>query len=194
MTKSKQSSLRWLVTAAGGLTWLCTLLGFAGAWDWRVDLLNHFHFQYALALLGITILCAIMRAWRTTLIFTAGLVLNTVLIAPLFVERPVEQNPAIPPIRLAAINVHTANHAYESVIAYVQEQSPDVVFFQETDNLWLEALRAGLTDYRLAATQPQDDNFGVTVMVRQNSKALVVDEASVFVLAQIGRASCRERV
>lgn len=164
-----------LVQAVGIATLLASLAGFAGSLDWRIDLLNHFKFQYVLILATCLLLAMLLRAWKFAAVLACGLAINAAMLVPLFIGRNAEANTAREPIRLAAINVHTANQSFDAVIAYVDREQPDIVFFQETNQAWIDSLMAGLGEYRRLAERARDDNFGVLAMARRKSEVATLE-------------------
>lgn len=154
-----------MVGFVGFLTFAASLAAFAGNVDWRIDLLSHFRFQYVLVLGACVLSGLLLRRWRMTAILAAGLAVNAAVIFPLFGPKVIDE-PTGPPIRLAAINVHTNNRQFDSVIRYVKAEQPDVVFIQETDNAWIDALTQGLPDYEVIQHEARSDNFGVLLMMR----------------------------
>jgi endonuclease/exonuclease/phosphatase (EEP) superfamily protein YafD len=180
------------VQVTGAVTMACSVLAFAGAIDWRIDLLNHFRFQYALVLSLATIGSLLLRAWKTGGVFIASLMINLVVLAPLFInsdrvdEVASKRHAVAEPLRLIAINVHTANRRFQAVINYVKSHQPEIVFFQETDAAWIGALSDGLAEsegeYRILEQRARSDNFGLLVMVRKARESQQINqEAGLFV-------------
>ncbi len=167
--KRKMRPTICLVQLVGFPIVLATLLGFAGEWHWIVDLFSHFRFQYLLMLVVCVVATALLKAWRTGLVLACGVAVNVAAIVPLFLERDVQSTDTAAPLRLAAVNVHTANRSFDTVIDTIARQQPDIVFFQETDEAWIEALSQGLSGYQTLQREARSDNFGVLVMMRTES-------------------------
>ncbi len=138
-------------------------LGLLGGVYWRFDLLAHFRVQAALGLLVMVGLAAIVRNWRWTAIAGGLLAVHLVAFAPYL--RPL---PAASGARLALLhfNVLTSNTRYAEVVAWISGSGADVVFVQEVDPRWAEAL-AAVPGYRLELATARADNFGLAVLVRE---------------------------
>lgn len=137
-------------------------LGLLGGVDWRFDLLANFRVQAALGLLGLVGVAAAARIWRWAAIAGGLAVLHLVAFAPYL--RPL---PAASGARLGLLhfNVLTSNSRRAEVAAWISRSGADVVFVQEVDPRWSEAL-AAVPGYRLVAAAPRTDNFGLAVLVR----------------------------
>lgn len=155
-----------LVGYVGFLAFAASLVGFAGSVDWRIDLLSHFRFQYVLVLAVCVLAALMLRRWRMGAILGCGLAINAVVVFPLFDGSMPSKIPVGGCIRLAAVNVHTANRRFDSVVSYVNAEQPHIVFFQETDGAWIDALMQGLPDYKVIQREARSDNFGVLLMMR----------------------------
>ena len=75
-------SFTGLLTAAGILACLATLVGFAGRFWWGFELAAHFRVQYALALSGFALILLVLRPWRGAALFGAFALLNLTLVVP----------------------------------------------------------------------------------------------------------------
>ena len=156
----------WALAAAGGLAF-CMLGARLGHLDWRLDLLSHFHVQYAgLALLGT--LVSAFAGWRRIAAFGGLLTLYAGLqVSPLVLHRDQGQPAAGPPTRVAALNVKTSNRRFDAAAAWLDACDPDIAVLQELDAAWMAALEAALKGHRRLPTDTaRDDNFGIAVFVR----------------------------
>ncbi len=143
-----------------------TVLGCLGRASWRLDLLAHFRLQYAVLLLPPVLLTAFGRRWRWCGLFTATLVLNLAWLAPFWWPQPGAVSRGTP-LRVVHMNVLTANTRFDDVLTWVFAQDADVVVLQEVNAAWIEAIDAFDTDYRRLDTPSiREDNFGMTVLVR----------------------------
>ena len=137
-----------------------------GHLDWRLDLLSHFHVQYAgLGLVGTFV--SIVAGWRRLAAFSGLLTLYAGFqVSPLILH---DQGPpaAEAPTRVAALNVKNSNREFGAVAAWLNACDPDVAVVQELDAAWMEALEAALEGHRRLPTDTaRDNNFGIAVFVR----------------------------
>ncbi len=145
--------------------WLGTAMAFAGPWWWPLDLAGCFRVQYA-GLLGLAMVwAAVLRRWRWAVLALFGVAANGLFIASLYL--PAEMSNAQgPPLSIIHYNVHTSNTRYADACAYLRARRPDIVFAQEVNAAWSDALRKGLPDYVMRVEHPREDNFGVAMLVR----------------------------
>jgi endonuclease/exonuclease/phosphatase (EEP) superfamily protein YafD len=164
-------------------------IGLAGRVGWLADLCTHFRFQYALVLLVTTIGLALLRSRRMFWVSLAGLMLNTGFVMPLYLggPEPGELNKSPLGLKVLHLNAHTANTNYTGVIDLIQDETPDVVFLQEVNRLWLEAMDNGLAGYRRVAAEGRTDNFGIACYAKEPSEPgeragqrLVIESSRVF--------------
>lgn len=163
--RRKSPLAAWVMAAAGGLA-ACMLGARLGHLDWRLDLLSHFHVQYAgLALVGT--LVSALAGWRRIAAFGGFLTVYAGFqVAPLVLHD--QGPPAVgAPVRVAVLNVKTSNRRFDAAAAWLDACDPDVAVIQEVDAAWMKALEAGLEGHRRLPTDTaRDDNFGIAVFVR----------------------------
>lgn len=151
-------------TLAGAGACLATLLGFAGALWWPLDLLTHFRVQYlALAAAGALIL-AVVRRRRLAWTCAACVGINGALLAPYLFPAPPDSRTAL--AYAASVNVHTSNRSYEAVRRFLRKERLDIVLLLEVDDRWMEELRDLRRDYPYGVAEPRDDNFGIALLSR----------------------------
>lgn len=143
-----------------------SVLGLLGRWGWLLDLCNHFRFQCTVVLFATTAGLLLLRSWKMGVVSLAGLVLNLVFVLPLYLGSPGEAKVGEPTFTVMQFNVNAGNTNHTGVIAEIQSHKPDLLFVQEVNNPWLDALEAGLTDYVLVAEDARTDNFGIACFVR----------------------------
>ncbi|MEM6855624.1 MAG: endonuclease/exonuclease/phosphatase family protein [Planctomycetota bacterium] len=172
-------------TLRGSAALLLWLLGFAatagsvigllGDRPWFFDLFTHFRLQYAAALLLAVVGMLWLRKWKSVGVFGAALVLNAVLLAPLWIA------PTPPPasgagLRLVAFNVLTANRNPSAVIDWVNLENADLLIMQEVNAAWIEQLDQGLAGYtRLPTDSIREDNFGMAMYLRSDWEAQAIE-------------------
>ncbi|MEM1107966.1 MAG: endonuclease/exonuclease/phosphatase family protein [Planctomycetota bacterium] len=165
--------LLWLIGTAATAG---SVLGLLGDRPWFLDLFSHFRLQYAAGLVIAVIGMLCFRKWGTAGVFGGALVLNAVLIAPLWLgpERPDLRNTADidrPGLRLVAFNVLTSNRQKSAVIGWLNEGDADVMVLQEVNAAWVRQLDDRLDGYRRLPTDSiREDNFGMAVYLREGAE------------------------
>ncbi|MCP5023843.1 MAG: hypothetical protein GY930_19020 [bacterium] len=164
------SSIRGLVAAAMAVTILGgiagSLLGFAGDSHWTLDLFSHFRLQYLIGASLLFVLALLLRQWRNAGLAGAGLLLNALLIWPLY------QGPTAAPanqgetLKILYANVLTHNQRYGELVQLVQQEQPDIIALLEFSEAWQEAVSMDLQAWPHREIRPRDDNFGIAVFSR----------------------------
>ena len=156
------------------LTWMvglpataATLLSMAGSWWWVLDLFSHFRWYYTWALGLAVCLSLIVRHKWALLVLLGPLVINGLMIAPLYMSSSGTSGAPSSGslLRLLHINVHTSNQQYQAVIDYVNRGGADLVFLQEVNAKWIAEVKTKVDDYRVDVSVPRQDNFGIALLV-----------------------------
>ncbi len=170
MRKRAIKAIKGLLWATGLGATVSTCLGLAGSWHWLFDLFSHFTWYYAWTLAVTAVAAGATRSWWACLGAVPGLVVNLMLLAPLYAAVPAAAHdpPPHPAIRLLHINVHTTNTQHEAVIRYINQSGADLVFLQEVNERWMAQIAATDGTYRLAAASPREDNFGIAALVAKD--------------------------
>ena len=167
--------LRYLVV---GLA-LCIAGGEGGGLAWWLDLFSHFQLQYFLASVLSVAAALVLRARRWALLAAVCAAVTAARVAPWYVTpAPSTAVDGAPGLRVALVNVQTANQGFDEVARVVLEQGVDLVVLEEVDARWLDELAAALPAHTHVVRAPRNDNFGIAILSRRP-----LDEAAVFVLA-----------
>lgn len=172
MVRQDGSMLRRLVvlgTVTIGLVWA---LGQLGGLHWRLDLLAHFRVQSAAGLVVLASIAAARRWWRWAGIAGGLLVVHAVAFASWG-----GRTAGGPRLALLHFNVLSSNTRYEEVVRWISGSGADLVFVQEVDPRWADAL-ARVPGYDLLAAVPRTDNFGLAVLARAGAVAPVIEHAA----------------
>jgi len=143
---------------------LVTILGRVGRWSWVFELMSHFALQYVVAALVLSILALWARAWWWLFMALAALVINGALVVPLYFGYGATSKGV--PMRVMSFNVNAANDRIEALQRYIEHSDVDVMLILEVtprlhqELLWLEPR------YKLLASEPRDDNFGIAMLSR----------------------------
>lgn len=166
-------TLAGLVEAACALVIFCTVAGFFGGWVWALDIFDHFRLHYAAGALLFGALAWWTSRHRWALTCLVVLVVNVMLCPNVWsFHRAVssdEKNDR--PFRVASINVLTSNRHYSNVVDLIRRENPDAALLLEVDAVWLAELSALDDHYKLIASRPRDDNFGIALYVRREMDA-----------------------
>lgn len=150
---------------------LGTIVGFLGSASWVFDLFAHFRVQYLAALLVATIIAALARSRGGSIAIGALAVLNALVILPLWVGRGEGERV----LRVAHVNVFTANRRHEDVKRWISSSDADAVFALEVNDRWARAL-VTTTGYHVALSAPRQGNFGMMLLVLGSSSDAALAE------------------
>lgn len=163
-----------------GSIWLtvATLGGYLGSVGWMLDLMSHFRVQYA----GLLALCvasfAMLRAFRSASLAAIPLIVNVVLILPLYHEsdpRPVSAGS----FTAIQFNASMNNPRLDEAIQWVRDRDVDVVVVHEVNPRMLLRWTAGLPGHTCLAESARDDPFGIALFVRTEGADLTARSSSV---------------
>ena len=138
-----------------------SVLGYLGKLHWTWELANHFRVQYLLgATLGL-VLFLIMKSWRWSLIAVIVVTLNAFHVLPWFFLAPAKV--AGYRLKLLQANVKYSNTQYETLIAYVKEEAPDIATFQEVNKTWAEKLALLNESFSYAKVEAEELGSGLAL-------------------------------
>ena len=153
-----------LVTTAGIMATISTVLAFFGRLGWLLDLFSHFRVQYLLFLGTITLILLIGRRWKSALCFGFFAIINLSIVLPLyFGGRSIYANTTVPSLQAMLINVNTDYGDRVRIDNVVQQYDPDFVILEEINSQWLAELKTIMISYPYVTARPRDDNFGIAL-------------------------------
>jgi hypothetical protein len=143
---------------------LATVLGFFGSAWWAFDLIAGYRLQLAVVLLIVAAGFRIGFGIATGALFLAAAIVNTVIVAPLFLgSQPGALNSGT--LTIASVPVEEAGR--EEAMAWVEASGADIAFLLDTDDTW-------------TGTTPSADSGYVTVdqvfIGRQTGMTIVAKE------------------
>lgn len=160
----------WLVMLPLGIACVACivlpLVGRSGSLGRVLDLFSHFELQYLLAAIAATIGFALMQRWGWMGVGLAGVVLNTLFVAPWYFGRSGEATDAPRVLRLMLVNVWVNNAHHDRVIDLIRDERPDVVILQEINRRWLASLSTIEDDYPFQARSPNARHYGDVIYSR----------------------------
>ena len=154
-----------LISAAGFLGCVATVLGFLGHWSWFIELFSHFRAQYFVGLLGISLIMFLRKNKKEALIYIIFAFSNCYSLVPLFLPAPLV-SPLDYPFashRAMLINVNSEKGDPRLVLDAISAEKPEILVLEEVTDSWMQAM-AGLTNtlpYWVAF--PREDNFGIAL-------------------------------
>lgn len=163
MPSSLLLRLQRLLRAIGWLAVAGLLLGEIGRWWWLAELFSHFVVFY-LALLVPAIFAS--RGRQLTLaVFSLALISCVARLLPFYL-------PAAPSVFGRTLSVDTVNLHWQAedpapLVAWLQQEAPDVLFVTEYSPAWQAALRPLTRRYAYGCGQVEDSPFGLWLFSRQ---------------------------
>ncbi len=155
-----------VITAAGVLACLGTLLGFLGTWAWFFEVLSHFRVQYFLGLTLATLFLLIPRHYKTCAVFGLAAVVNLATIVPLFMQYKDEIPPPSASFRAMLINVNTESGIPARVSKIVEDYDPGILVLEEVNARWTQKLQPVTQTYPYSVVETREDNFGIALYSR----------------------------
>jgi endonuclease/exonuclease/phosphatase (EEP) superfamily protein YafD len=154
-----------------------TMAGFAGRWNWILDLASHFRWYYLLAALVWYAITSRRRSLLATGCLLLTVLVNTWAMLPYWLPAAVGAGHG-EPLDIVLLNLDVENHDRERVLGYLRARSPDVIVLLEVDDAWASAIRELDALYPHRVIEPYKGNFGLAVLSR-----LPLDAPRVEILA-----------
>ena len=150
-----------LITSAGVVACLATVMGCAGRLLWFFDLFSHFRVQYlfGLSILGIILFIAGRRKSAIVFIVFAGI--NFAVILPLYLGGQPEAPQGLKVTRAMLLNVNTHSGNPKKIEYVIQQLNPDIVVLEEISSQWVRDLEWLMASHPYVCIQPREDNFGI---------------------------------
>jgi endonuclease/exonuclease/phosphatase (EEP) superfamily protein YafD len=187
-----------LLTAAGIVASVATVVGFLGRFSWLLDLFSHFRVQYMLGLLVLGVLLFIGRRRRTATVFLVLACVNLVPVLPLYFGKPKMPDKAGPALRAMLLNVNTRLGDANLVRAVVSEADPDILVLEEISSGWMSDLAWLTNSYPHSLAHPREDNFGIGLFSKlplADAKVVYIGDAEVpSILATVSTTQTNLRV
>ena len=133
-------SLWGLLEVTGLAFCLATFTGFLGRLWWIFELTSHFRPHLAFVLAALAVVWSVKRRWRPAAVCSICAAVNLYLVLSLLLPPGETATPAGARLRLAAINVHTANERSDLVLEFLRAADADVILLMEVDERWMRAL------------------------------------------------------
>lgn len=153
---------------------VCSVLGYLGKFNRILELTNHFRVQYLWGAVAGLILALLFKQWRWSLVAALCVALNAFYVLPWFFFSPVKV--AGTRLKLMQSNVEYDNPQYEKLIAYVREEAPDIVAFEEVDDPWADKLRALQDSYPYVKIEPQELGGGIALFSKIKPETIEKNE------------------
>lgn len=160
-----KTALRKLLQLGVIIIAVFSLLGYLGRLHRLLELTNHFRLQYLLGAMLLLILLLVWKSWRWSAVAAVLVVLNSFHILPWFLpaSSPVLAASAGHRLKLLQANIKYSNNQYAQVIAYIKEETPDIVTLQEVDKNWQANLGGLDAEYPYSKFDAQATGSGIAL-------------------------------
>lgn len=111
-----------------------SFIPFFGLEDYRFDIISHFRVQYAVGCL--IILCLALFSRRRKLRITVGVLLGVNLWQVLYWPTTEEPSEGGESYTVMSFNIFMGNAEVDSLLAYIADKDPDILFLIETAHHW----------------------------------------------------------
>ncbi|MEE8306309.1 MAG: endonuclease/exonuclease/phosphatase family protein [Gammaproteobacteria bacterium] len=143
-----------------------TAAAYAAKWHWLLALFSHFHMQYVMVLLTVTLFYAWQRRFLGLSIAVICGGLNVLPITNVFATDADTQTSRTEPWVLFSANLHGNNNNVAAVLDQLAAEQATVVVLQEYTFRWASDLARLRDQYPHHVEFPRDDNFGLALYSR----------------------------
>lgn len=157
---------RFVLTTVVGMLGMLSLSGFFGAYAYLLNLASHFRVQYALALLGCTILLWSVGRRKAALLALGFAVINGIEVLPIYQKPKANTSPKGTKLSLLQLNVLSENNRFDLVGDEIERLDPDIVVMEEVTAEVYDSLATVRAKYPYVAETLHRTNLGVLVMSR----------------------------
>lgn len=187
-----------LLTAAGLVASVATVLGFCGPFWWLFDLFSYFRMQYFLGLSIIALLLLMPRQRKTACVFAVFAVINLGTILPLYLGQPAQARDHQIRLRAMLLNVNTRLGDPDLVAKTLRDFDPDIVVLEEISSRWVNDLVSVTKAYPHSRMQTREDNFGIGILSKlpfAEAEVVYIGDAEVpSIIANVNVGSTSLRV
>ncbi len=128
------------------------------------ELTSHFKVQYFIVSVILLSYFAIVKKQKFVIWLSILVIYNSSFIIPWYsFSNNIGHDQAKEKIKVLHSNVYTANNYKQKFIDLVRHESPDIVFVQETDQKWINALQILKDKYPYFVEIARSDNFGMAI-------------------------------
>ncbi len=163
--------MSWKKTSAAAalLALIPSWLGLLGGWNWLLDLLSHFRWQYLLASAVILAWAGWQKQRMVAVVAMLTLVLNGALVGRLALHGDVQASTLAADfsLRVVSLNVLTSNPDKQAALDYLMASNADVISLLEVDQQWLDAMQPLRQKYPYQLAYPLSNNFGIAMFSRK---------------------------
>jgi endonuclease/exonuclease/phosphatase (EEP) superfamily protein YafD len=161
-------SWKKLTSVAALLALLPSWIGLLGDWNWSLDLLAHFRWQYLLASVVAVAWALLQKQRLLAALAVPTLLLNGVLVGRLALHPEVSADEVAGDFSLhvVSLNVLMSNPGQQAALDYLMACDADVISLLEVDQRWVDAMEPLQKKYPYHIAHPRPDNFGVEMFSR----------------------------
>lgn len=179
--KSVGQKFENLLTVAGAILCICTIMGFLCCYSWFLDLFSHFRVHYFIGLLFIAISFLLIRNGKKFLVMTFFALINFLLVIPYYIPDSIPEH-SDSNIKTMLINVNSSLGNPEKVKEAIKTSNPDFIVLEEISSKWVKKLESLKKDYPYFLIKKREDNFGIALFSRlplQDKKIVKIGSAGV---------------
>jgi endonuclease/exonuclease/phosphatase (EEP) superfamily protein YafD len=131
------------------VTTVLTAVAFAASSWWVFDILTSYRPQFALVLLIAVVALAALRCWRMLPVALVALVLNVVVVAPVFTGHQAAAAVGSPTLTIAHLNLQSRSGNLDEIHQWLESKPADIVVFLHTAEPTANSLADGVGPYRM---------------------------------------------
>lgn len=174
---------------------LATGVGCFASAFWIADLFAQFRIQWAIGLIGVALLLAVLRQPWWVGLCVIGVLINGLTVWPYLTtgsqsqwiasDGTLSRQTNAPMYRLLSLNVLSSNRSYRQVRRLIEAENPDFIVFMEVNANWERELDALRQTYPFAKFQTREDNFGIAFLSKRSWSKIEVFHSSSLRLPSI---------
>jgi endonuclease/exonuclease/phosphatase (EEP) superfamily protein YafD len=146
---------------------VAALIGWTGGWHWIPELFSHAFFQYAIALVFLTLLLFHARNWRWAALSLAATILVWLPIAPSWLPGPTAAGPIPPKNRLTLLQFNALRKT-EPLTQWLASHAKeiDAVLLLEADAPFENVIKTFSAEFPYHIERFSPDSFGIALISR----------------------------
>jgi endonuclease/exonuclease/phosphatase (EEP) superfamily protein YafD len=156
---------------AAALAAVGTLAGSVGDLWWVFGLASALRIQYLLVFTILVGVFVLLRAWALAALCITGLLINLVVIAPLYLSADDESDPGSDSLEVMFLNVGVTGADPDELIETLRAGEHDLVFLAAATDAWTNLLSAAPIPYTVVQARPRGVPLEIIALARQDVQA-----------------------
>ena len=180
---------RWrkigVITAAvlAGLAGIGTVFGFLGGRQWILSLMSNLRVQYAVIFVVVIAIAAVIKSRPLITVGLAGLLINALMIVPLYFGGPATAESDSPELRIMFLNAELRRARPGWALDDLAANEPDLIVFAAATDRWADAMESIGHPYRVVLRRAAGTDVEWVVVARDD----VTVDADLIEVAGAGR-------